>query len=150
MCVDHKISCNCGKNSISFNFKDDLLPSQVVANLYCPVCAAPIGFNPATMISDNGWIIEYDLDIAGFLMQNVLHGHVITPEFLFDESYCSWRGVYPNDHIDSARERADLTSLAKSDPKRYFAELKIWGTRRMERLAREGWRKAHETERITT
>ncbi len=150
MCVDHKISCNCGKNSISFNFKDDLLPTQVVSKLYCPACPAPIGFNPAAMVSDNGWIIEYDMDIARFLMQNVLHEDAITPEFLFDESYCSWRGLYPNDHLDSAREREELARLAKSDPKRYFTELKIWGTRRMERLAREGWRKAHETERITT
>jgi hypothetical protein len=74
----------------------------------------------------------------------------LSPEFLFDEGYCTWRGVYPNDHIDSAREREELLKLAKTDKKRYFDELRTWGNRRMERLAREGWRKANETEPVGT
>ncbi len=149
MCMDHKISCKCGKNSISFNFKDDVLPTEVVNGLYCPECASTVGFDPGTMIDDNGWILDYDMDIARFMAQKIARTEALTPEFIFDEGYCTWRGVYPNDHIDSAREREDLAKLAKTDPRRYFQEMRNWSNQRMERLAREGWRKAHETEPVT-
>lgn len=148
MCVDHKINCVCGKNSAGFNFKDDLLPAGVVNRLFCPACSPAVGFNPGTMLADNGWIIEYDMDIAKFATQKISRESAITPEFLFDEGYCSWRGVYPNEHIDSARERAELLALAKSDPRKYFGEIRSWGISRMERLAREGWRKANESEPV--
>lgn len=150
MCMDHKISCTCGKNSVSFNFKDDVLPTEVVSRLFCPECSKPVGFNPGTMIADNGWIIEYDMDVARFMGQKIVRDQALSPDYIFDGGYCSWRGVYPNDHIDSARERDELTKLAKTDPKRYFQELRSWGNQRMERLAREGWRKANETEPVTT
>jgi hypothetical protein len=71
---------------------------------------------------------------------------VVTPEFIFDEGYCTWRGVYPGDHLDSAREREELLKLAKTDKKRYFEEFAGWGIKRMERLALQGWRKANERE----
>jgi hypothetical protein len=54
--------------------------------------------------------------------------------------------VTPTDHIDSVKEREALALLAKTDRKRYFEEIKSWATGRMERLAREGWRKANERE----
>jgi hypothetical protein len=146
--MDHKITCSCGKNSASFNFKDDLLPTGVVNRLFCPECSPAVGFNPGTMLADNGWIIEYDMDIARFMTQKLSRDEAITPEFLFDEGYCTWRGVYPNDHIDSARERSELLLLAKTDPRRYFHEIRTWGVTRMERLSREGWRKAHEPEPV--
>jgi hypothetical protein len=148
--MDHKISCACGKNSVSFNFKDDLLPAEVVSRLYCPECSPAVGFNPSTMVADNGWIIDYDMDIARFMGRKIVRDLALTPELLFDEGYCSWRGIYPNEHIDSARERGELLKLAQTDPKRYFTELRNWGTQRMERFAREGWRKAHETEPVTS
>jgi hypothetical protein len=144
--MDHKISCKCGMNSVSFNFRDDILPHEVVRTLYCPECSPAVGFNPGTMIADKGWIIEYDMEVARFTGNKIARDVALTPEFLFDEGYCSWRGMYPNDHIDSAREREELIGLAKTDPRRYFQELRNWGNQRMERLAREGWRKAHETE----
>ena len=78
------------------------------------------------------------------MAQKVVPADVVVPGLLFDEGYCTWRGIYPNDHIDSARERDELVKLAKTDPKRYFEELRTWGNKRMDRLAREGWRKAHE------
>lgn len=148
MCVEHSITCTCGKNSAGFHFRDDLLPGQAVANLYCPSCSSSVGFNPGTMITDNGWIIEYDMHIARFLLRSEPRDIAITPEFLFDEGYCTWSGIYPNDHIDSVRERRELTNLAKTEPKRYFQEIRTWGIRRMERLAGAGWRKAHERENI--
>jgi hypothetical protein len=105
-----------------------------------------VSHDPATMVADNRWIIEYDMDVARFMMQKKTDPSFVTPEFLFDEGYCTWRGVTPTDHIDSVKEREALALLAKTDRKRYFEEIKSWATGRMERLAREGWRKANERE----
>ncbi len=148
MCQDHSINCSCGKQSASFNFKDDVLPHEVIVGLFCPSCSGTVAFAPATMISDNKWIIDYNMEVARFAMNKVAAAPQITPDFIFDEGYCTWRGVTPSDHIDSLREREQLTHLAKTDPKRYFAEIRTWGNSRMERLAREGWRKANERETV--
>jgi hypothetical protein len=119
------------------------MPVEIVSRLYCPGCSKDVPHNPCTMINDNSWIIEYDMDIARFMGKNIAVAD-ITPDFLFDEGYCTWRGVYPHDHIDSVKEREEIIKLAKTDPKRYFSEIKRWGIERMQRLAEAGWRKAHE------
>ncbi len=143
MCVEYKVTCVCGNRSASLNFRDEVMPPEVVDRLYCPDCSEEVPYNPETMIRDNRWIIEYDMEIVHFMKQK-LPGVEMTPDFLFDEGYCTWRGVYPDDHVDSLREREELVNLARTDRKKYLEEFKSWGVRRMERLAREGWRKAHE------
>jgi len=143
MCIDHKMTCKCGINSASFNFKDDVMPVEVVGRLYCPICSGNINFNPEIMLADKGWIIEYDMDVVKFAGHKLPYGK-ITPEILFDEGYCTWRGVYPTDHTDSVREREELVKLAKINPRKYLEEFKKWGSARMDRLADEGWRKANE------
>ncbi len=150
MCVAHQITCTCGNNSASIHAKDSILPADVVQRLFCPACSSRAVFDPATMLSDNGWIIEYNMDMARFMMQNVAGAGTITPGFLFDEGYCTWNGIYPHDIVDSAKERQELVKLAQTDRKKYFEEFKNWGVTRMERLAREGWRKAHERENVHT
>lgn len=148
MCVDHSTTCSCGKNHASFNFRDDILPAEAVVALYCPACSPGVRHDPATMLRDNGWIIEFNMDVAKFMLNRVADASAVTPEFVFDEGYCTWRGVTPSDHIDSVRERAALAELARIDRKRYFEEIKTWANTRMERLAREGWRKANEREPV--
>jgi len=143
MCMEHKMTCVCGKRNASFNFRNEVMPAEVVDRLYCPDCSQEVRYNPETMIRDNDWIIEYDMEIAYFMKQK-LPGAELTPDFLFDQGYCTWRGVYPNDHVDSLREREELVNLARTDRKKYLEEFKSWGVRRMQRLAREGWRKANE------
>jgi hypothetical protein len=150
MCVDHSLNCSCGKTHASFHFRDEVLPFKVVTKLYCPDCSREATHNPETMVADNGWLIEYDMDVARFMMQEKTPASSVTPEYLFDEGFCTWRGVTPTDHIDSVKERETLVQLAKTDPKRYFEEMKSWGNSRMERLAREGWRKANEREPAQT
>jgi hypothetical protein len=150
MCVDHSINCSCGAHHASFNFKDDVLPHEVITGLYCPRCSDSVTRDAATMITDNGWCIAYNMEVARFMMQKIAPAHEVTPEYIFDEGYCTWRGVTPSDHIDSVRERDQLSQLAKTDPKRYFQEIKTWSISRMERLAREGWRKANEREPAKT
>jgi hypothetical protein len=100
------------------------------------------------MVLDNDWIIEYNMEVARFMLQKISPISPVTPELVFDEGYCTWRGVTPTDPVDSAREREEILKLAKTDPKRYFEELKTWGITRMERLARAGWRKANERETV--
>ncbi len=142
MCVDHSINCHCGKTHASFNFRDDVLPLEAITALYCPSCSGSVARDPETMLVDNDWIIAFNMEVVRFLLAAVAPADRVTPEFVFDEGYCTWRGVTPTDHIDALREREELLGLAKTDPKRYFTEIRTWGNSRMARLAREGWRKA--------
>ena len=150
MCVDHSINCLCGKNHASFNFRDEVLPPEVITTLHCPACSQGVFHNPETTLTDNGWLIGFDMDVVRFMLQKVAPADQVTPEFIFDEGYCTWRGVTPTDHIDSVKERDALAQLAKTDRKRYFEEIRSWSNNRMERLAREGWRKANEREPVKT
>jgi hypothetical protein len=150
MCVDHSINCLCGKNVASFNFRDDILPHEVITKLNCPECSRGVSQNPETTLTDNGWVIGFDMDVARFMLQKAVPADRVTPEFIFDEGYCTWRGVTPSDHVDSLKEREALAQLAKIDRKRYFEEIRSWSNNRMERLAREGWRKANEREPVKT
>lgn len=145
MCVDHTMNCKCGWSAASFNFKDELMPVEVVNGLYCPKCSTDVAFEPASMLKDNNWIIDFDMDVARFMGQR-LPASAISPEYLFDEGYCTWRGVYPSDHIDSLKEREELVKLAKINQRQYLEAFKKWGVERMSRLEKEGWRKARETE----
>ncbi len=150
MCVAHQITCSCGKNSASFHSRDSILSAEVVQRLFCPECSGQASFDQSTMLADNGWIIEYNMELARFMMQKVAGPGQVSPGFIFDEGYLTWNGIYPQDIIDSAKERQELVKLAQTDRKRYFEEFKNWGVTRMERLAREGWRKAHERENVHT
>jgi hypothetical protein len=143
MCMDHKMMCQCKKNSAGFDFKDNVMPVEVIKNLYCPGCSPAVAFSEETMLGDNGWVIEYDMEVAN-LMAGRLPGHAaVTPEFLFDKGYCTWRGIYPTDLTDSLKEREGLKELSRVNPKEYFSEFRKWAVGRMERLAAEGWRKAN-------
>lgn len=150
MCVDHSMNCTCGNHAASFNFRDDMLPFEVISRLYCPACSGNARYDATTMVRDNDWIIDYNMEVARFMLQKALPSVQVTPELVFDEGYCTWRGVTPTDPVDSARERQEILKLAKTDPKRYFEELRTWGIKRMERLAQAGWRKANEREPVKT
>ncbi len=149
MCMAYETNCLCGRGMAGFNFKDEIMTYEVIKGLYCPSCSTNIKLEPDSMIADNGWIIEYDMDIARFQAQKIKKSSdEITPEFIFDDGYCTWRGIYPTDHIDSVREREEIVKLSKVDPKKYLEEIKDWARRRMERLNEEGWRKANAKERV--
>jgi hypothetical protein len=133
--------CSCGARSVSFHFKDNIMPEQVIKGVYCPSCSKGVALDPATMVDDNGWIISYDMETARFMGEKHLKGD-ITPAVLFDEGYCSWNGVYPGDNLDSVREREQIIALAKTNPLEYLKQLKSWAVQRSEKLKHEGWRKA--------
>ena len=141
MCMAFEMKCSCGSRSVSFHFKDNIMPEQVIKELYCPTCSNGVTLEPSTMISDNGWVIRYDMEAAKFMGEKHIKGE-ITPELLLDQGYCSWNGVYPGDNIDSVREREKIIALAKTNPVEYFKKLKSWAVERTEKLKNEGWRKA--------
>lgn len=143
MCMAFEKPCRCGNASAGFQFKDNILSPDTVRELYCPSCASDIRFDPECMIVDNGWVIEYDMDVARFLGRQAV-GLSLTPAGIFDGGYCTWNGFYPGDHRDSVRERERITALAKTAPEQYLREIKTWATQRVNRLRQEGWRKAHE------
>lgn len=146
MCMSYETHCNCGMGLAGFNFRDEIMSEKTISGLYCPQCSGTINFDPDTMLADNGWIIDYDMEIAQFEAQKLKTiSRKLSPDFIFDEGYCTWRGVYPSDHIDSVAERSEIIKLAKTDPKKYLEEIKNLALNRMERLAKEGWRKAAES-----
>jgi hypothetical protein len=146
--MEHKIVCKCGKRDASFIFKDEILPRAVIKTLYCPDCSRKIAIDYVSMIKDNGWIIRYDMDIVRLYRHKLplIVTENLLPDTLFDNGFATWRGVYPGDHIDSKEERQALAKLAKKDPKKYFKDITTWSIKRMERLRKDGWRKAREQE----
>ncbi len=146
MCMDHSVTCRCGKRNASFNFKNEFMPPEAIEALYCPECSEQIFLEHDSMLVDNGWVIDFDMEVAELYSNRlpVSDRENLSPELLFDEGYVTWRGVYPGDHIDSAREREELARLAKADPKKYFTEMKSWAINRMGQLKEKGWRKAYE------
>lgn len=144
MCMEYSTRCVCGSREASFTFHENIMPPEVINRLYCPVCSQDMSFDPDTMIRDNGWVVEYDMDIAKFSAHKLPQPlkERVSPEMLFDEGYATWRGIYPGDHMDNARERMELAKLAKVDPRGYLEKMKTWAVQRMERLRQEGWRKA--------
>ena len=151
MCMDHAVHCQCGSKTARFQFKDSLLPPEAIMDLRCPACASGVTFDPQTMLRDNGWVLVFNMEIARFMLNKLpVPASRITPEFLFDEGYGTWRGITPTDALDSVCEREQILHYAKTDPKRYFHELRTWGTARMTRLAKEGWRKAREEATVSS
>ena len=144
MCMEIRIKCNCGKEEVRFNFKNNIMPIEAVEKIYCPEESKNIKFDKNSMINDNGWIIHYNMDIAKYIGSRILNiaPEKITPEFLFDEGYITWRELYPGEQEESKNERERLNQLAKTDKKKYFQELRNWANSRMKKLKEQGWRKA--------
>lgn len=144
MCMHQKLSCMCGKNLAYLFHRDDILPEEVVMNLYCPECRSNVAWDRATMIGDLGWIIEYDMDAASFYLQAKGLNDVITPDFIFDNDYCSWYGMSPRDLDENTRVHEELLPLQKKDKLLYFNELKQRRLAHFEELKNAGWRKARK------
>ena len=54
MCMNQRRFCECGQNSAFLSFRDNLLPSKILLQLYCPRCAPP-----AARLADCGWVLDY-------------------------------------------------------------------------------------------
>lgn len=143
MCVSHRMTCECGASTAELTMRDEVLGPEVVKTLYCPECSAGREIDPGSMLSDNGWVIVFDMELAGFHAPRMAPPPSgLTAEFVFDEGYCTWAGYCPGDIRKAAEERAEIVKLMKVDPKAYVRALTGWGRDRAARLAAQGWRKA--------
>ena len=144
MCLEVRKTCKCGQNNAQFHLRDNILSQEVISELYCPECSDQVTLDPATMLADNGWVIEYDMDLARFMTVSklMLDAETIQPGYLFDAGYACWLEMYPGEKQDILEERAEILKLQKSDPRRYLQEISSWNIARIQRLKADGWRKA--------
>lgn len=144
MCQEVRKTCSCGKKDTTFHLRDNVMGQEVIDRLFCPSCSKEQEVNRETMVADNGWIIEYDMDLVRMFAITKLSmdpAHV-TPEFVFDEGYATWREMYPGETVDITDERNKIIALKDSDPKEYLAAINSWAVERIQRLKDDGWRKA--------
>ncbi|MBW1979926.1 MAG: hypothetical protein JRJ12_01785 [Deltaproteobacteria bacterium] len=124
-------------------FRNQILPVEVVSELFCPLCSLPVDFDSERMIADNGWLLEFDMDLARACLRGAgIEKRDINPAFLFDEGYASWNGLTPNDLEQRILERQDILPLAKENMRLYLEEIRRWGCARVQKLRDAGWRKA--------
>ncbi len=144
MCVEVKQSCECGTSEATFHLRDNIMSKEVIDRVYCPSCSPSVDLNAETMICDNEWIIEYDMDLARMLAISKMGSDQaeITPAYLFDEGLATWREMYPGETLDIADERWEIIKKKDDDPKAYLKEINSWAVHRIQRLKESGWRKA--------
>ena len=144
MCLEVRKTCHCGKNDVQFHLRDNIMSKEVISGLYCPECSGETEMDPDTMLADNGWIIEYDMELARFMAVSKLtvEPDAVRPGFLFDSGYACWLEMYPGEKQDILEERAEIMKLQKVDQNRYLQEISNWNIARVERLKADGWRKA--------
>lgn len=146
MCMAVEKECKCGKERARLHHLDSILPYETIKGLYCPSCSGDLPFNPGTMVEDNGWLIEYDMEMVSLHAHKMgLRQEDVTPEEIFDRGYSSWQGFTPNDLDQANKEKRELAKLAKTDPGGYLQKIRQWSIDRARRLQAEGWRKARET-----
>ncbi len=143
MCLDIRKICDCGEHCIQFHFRNNVMDEKVLINLFCPLCSVDIELDINSMLYDNGWIIEYEMDMARFfaITKLGLQADSIWPGFLFDEGYITWLELYPGEKIDIQIERQEIIKLLDEDKKRYLTKLTNWNISRIKHLKQEGWRK---------
>jgi hypothetical protein len=149
MCVEIKHQCVGGHQSAQFSNLNNILPASVINRVYCPECQEKPEVDSATMLEDNGWIIEYDMELATYLLDK--HGidkELVTPEFIFDNRYATWQGMSPTDMEESIRERQKIVELAKVDKQKYIETMKSWSIDRMNAFIAAGWRKAKAVQAV--
>ncbi|AGF77062.1 hypothetical protein UWK_00479 [Desulfocapsa sulfexigens DSM 10523] len=144
MCQEVRKTCNCGKKDATFHLRDNVMGQEVIDRLFCPSCSVDQKFDRETMVSDNNWVIEYDMDLVRMfaiakLSMDPAH---VNPEFIFDEGYATWREMYPGETADITEERNKIIAMKDSDPKEYLTAINTWAVERIQRLKDDGWRKA--------
>ena len=144
MCLHQKLSCICGRNEAYLFHRDNILPETFVINLYCPECHGRVNRDDSTMIEDRGWRIEYDIEAARFYLGLRGVRDSVTPEFIFDQDYCSWYGMSPRDLEENARVHQELSPLKNRDKLSFFNELKKRRLEYFSELKKAGWRKAQK------
>lgn len=144
MCMAVFKKCECGSRSVQFHLRDNVLPPEVLTRLFCPDCPGGQGFDAASMVNDNGWIIEYDMVLATMqlLQVRMVDREMVQPGYIFDQGYATWLETYPGEREDIREARERLIALKGSNQQRYLQEMISWNIERLAELKAQGWRKA--------
>jgi len=147
MCMDVRKTCECGSNTVRFHLRDNVLMPQVIARLFCPSCSGDTAFDSTTMLCDNDWVIDYDMELARGLFEKRLQigREEVMPEFIFDRGYACWQEMYPGEQEDIKEDRAKIIELLQQDRNVYLHAMQNWNIERIERLKSAGWRKVQLT-----
>jgi len=146
MCIDVRKTCDCGGHTVQFHLRDNIMMPQVIVSLFCPSCQGDCSFDSATMLCDNDWIIEYDMELARGLLAKKLQIDLddVAPEFIFDEGYACWQEMYPGEKEDIMEDRGKIIELLQQDRNLYLQAMQDWNIERIEGLKSAGWRKAQK------
>ena len=146
MCIDVRKTCECGSHTVQFHLRDNVMMPQVIARLFCPSCQGNGAFDRATMLCDNGWTIEYDMELARGLFTKKLQidPEDVFPEFIFDNGFACWQEMYPGEQEDIRGDREKIIELLQQDRNVYLQAMQNWNIERIERLKAEGWRKVQQ------
>jgi len=144
MCIEVRKTCECGKYNVQFHLRDNIMSEEVIVSLQCPECADREKLDGKTMIEDNNWVIEYDIELAQFLAAAKLQvpPDLVNPAYIFDTGYATWQEMYPGEQKDILEDRKEIMELLKTDKTEYLKQINSWNIARVEKLKQEGWRKA--------
>ncbi len=120
------------------------MSQEVIDRLFYPFCSGTVAFEKGRMVEDNGWVLEYDMDLARMyaIAKLGVGAAQVQPGFVFDEGYVTWREMYPGETRDIADERKEIISMKEKDSQKYLAAINAWAVERIARLKAAGWRKA--------
>ncbi len=144
MCMNLRRFCSCGRNSAYLSCRDNLLPGEILVNLFCPECR-PGSTENDTMLQDCGWVLEYDVERAQAYFNARGIRSRATPECIFDEGYLSWQGLAPGNQEISAQLHQSLAPLIEKDLARYLQSMRSEWAAHVAQLKATGWRKAQAT-----
>jgi hypothetical protein len=146
MCIDVRKTCECSTHTVQFHLRDNIMPPQVIARLFCPLCPGNSAFDNESMLYDNDWIIEYDMDLARTMLEKKLQlcPEDVVPEFIFDKGYACWQEMYPGEQKDIKKDREKIIKLLQQDRNVYLHAMQNWNIERIERLKTAGWRKVQQ------
>ena len=146
MCMDIRKTCECGSQTVQFHLRDNVLPPQVIFRLFCPACPGSSAFDAESMLGDNEWVIEYDMDLARTMLGKKLQVDPVdvVPEFIFDRGYACWQEMYPGEQLDIREDREKIIELLQQDRNVYLHAMQNWNIERIERLKAAGWRKVQQ------
>jgi len=146
MCIDVRKTCECGTHTVQFHLRDNIMAPQVISRLFCPSCPGNTAYDQETMLCDNGWIIEYDMELARTMLEKKLQidPEDVVPEFIFDRSYACWQEMYPGEQKDIKEDREKIIELLQQDRNVYLHAMQNWNIERIERLKSAGWRKVQQ------
>ena len=143
MCIDVRKTCECGTHTVQFHLRDNIMPPQVISRLFCPSCPGNSAFDNESMLYDNDWIIEYDMDLAQTMLEKKLQidPEDVNPELIFDKGYACWQEMYPGEQEDIREDRKKIIEMLEQDRNEYLQAMQNWNIERIERLKAAGWRK---------